>query len=126
MKKYNVIILVLLCISLLLLRNVIYPVSNQEVLLGDTNIKGDVNGDGEVNTQDYIIVRKYIMKSMSLTSNQISIVDMNNDGNVNSLDYILIRKSILNGGSQTPTTVAVGGISVNKSALATPLNIPSG
>ena len=123
MKKYNVIILVLLYISLLLLRNVIYPVSSKEVLLGDTNIKGDVNGDGEVNTQDYIIVRKYIMKSMSLTSNQISIVDMNNDGNVNSLDYILIRKSILNGGSQTPTpaptptAIAVEGISVSKNNI---------
>ena len=120
MKKYNVIVLVLLCISLLLLRNAIYPTSSKEVLLGDANKKGDVNGDGKVNTQDYIIVRKYIMKSMSLTSSQISIVDMNNDGNVNSSDYILIRKSIVNGeGNQTPTstTIAVEGISISKNNI---------
>ena len=58
---------------------------------------GDVNNDGKVTSQDYILVRKAIMKQGNLTADQKKCADMNKDGNVTSQDYILIRKKIMSG-----------------------------
>ena len=58
---------------------------------------GDINMDGSINSADYILVRKYLLKSMTLTNVQMRLADMNYDNKVNSQDYILIRKFLLNG-----------------------------
>ena len=69
---------------------------------------GDVNMDGTINSPDYILVRKYIMKTITLSNAQMILADMNSDGRINAQDYILIRKIILNGDvSATPTPVPV-------------------
>ena len=77
---------------------------NNDVFLGDT-ISGDVNGDGKLNTADYILVRKHILKTISLNNTQKKRADINSDGKVNANDYILIKKAILNRTTPTPTPV---------------------
>ena len=56
---------------------------------------GDVNNDGRITSQDYILVRKHIMKITTLSLEAQKYADMNKDGNITSSDYILIRKKII-------------------------------
>lgn len=59
--------------------------------------KGDVNGDGKISSADYVVIRKYLLGSTTLTDSQKLSADMNSDGNITSQDYILIRKKIIEG-----------------------------
>ncbi len=68
---------------------------------------GDINNDGKISSTDYVMMRKYIMKSISFTEDQIKSADINKDNKVNSLDYIAIRKKIL-AGDKTPETIPGG------------------
>ena len=70
--------------------------------------QGDVDGDGIVRSNDYILIRKHILKIIELSGNQRVRADVNGDGIVSSLDYIAIRKIIIGGGSviSTPTPTA--------------------
>ena len=74
--------------------------SDEELYLADTKA-GDVNGDGKVSASDYVLIRKYLLKTGSLNSDQKKRADINSDGKVNSSDYVAIRKIILNGGSSS-------------------------
>ena len=76
---------------------------NGDISVGDT-ISGDVNGNGKVNATDYVAIRKYLLKTGSLTDNQKKRADVNSDGKVSSADYVVIRKILLNGGASSGTT----------------------
>lgn len=69
--------------------------NNNDIVLGDSNILGDVNGDGKINTYDYIVVRKYILNTQSLTTEEKLRADVNRDNKISSIDYMAIKKSIL-------------------------------
>ena len=66
-------------------------------------LAGDVNNDGKVTSQDYILIRRHIMKLSRLSTAEEKRADMNNDNTITSVDYILIRKVIMGGGSSTVT-----------------------
>ena len=65
-----------------------------DILLGDVKI-GDVDGNGKVNVKDYNLIRKYILKQITLDKNQLGRADVNSDNAVSIADYVLIRKIIL-------------------------------
>ena len=56
---------------------------------------GDVNLDGKINSLDYIMIRKHILKTTTLSSVSKFMADMNSDGNITAKDYILLRKKLL-------------------------------
>ena len=58
-------------------------------------VLGDINGDGEVRITDYILIKNYILKKMSLNKTQELAADVNEDGQVRITDYILIKNHIL-------------------------------
>ena len=66
-------------------------------------ILGDVNNDGKITSQDYILVRRHIMKLSLLSTIEETRADMNNDNLITSADYILIRKVIMDGSTPTPS-----------------------
>ncbi len=53
---------------------------------------GDVNDDDVINSGDAILVLRYAVKLIDLTSIQQSAADVNNDGSINSGDAILILR----------------------------------
>ena len=53
---------------------------------------GDVNADGKIDVEDASIIQKYIIKTISLTEEQISWCDFNQDGNVTIDDVTEIQK----------------------------------
>ncbi len=65
------------------------------IYLGDTYLRGDVNEDGKVTSQDYLLVKKHVLKLSELSSKAKLLADMNDDGNVTSIDCIKIRKIVL-------------------------------
>ena len=71
--------------------------NNQDMSLGDVIRLGDVNDDGKISSQDYIMIRKHIMKQITLNGIQKIAADINSDSAINATDYIIIKKKIING-----------------------------
>lgn len=114
MRKVIVTMLIIVLLSIIIIRNNTL-FQDYNLILGDVNNKlGDVNGDGKLNTQDYILIRKYIIKIGSLNANQIKLADVNSDGKLNTMDYIMVKKQILTGESILTNT----DISISESQLS--------
>jgi arabinoxylan arabinofuranohydrolase len=62
---------------------------------GGTGRTGDVNDDGEIDSTDVTILKRYLLKKMSLAGNNLSNADTNGDGEVNSTDLTLLKRYIL-------------------------------
>ena len=56
---------------------------------------GDINNDGKISSTDYILLRKYILKTDNLNNEQKKAADINKDNKINSSDYVLIRNKII-------------------------------
>ena len=110
-NKLVLVIIILFAFGIYFIKNNINSV-NVPISMGDIKA-GDVNGDGKINTADYILVRKYILKTISLNNSQKSNADINSDGKVNANDYILIRKAILSG--TTPASSSNNSLVYNDS-----------
>lgn len=105
--------------KLVLLLILIFPV----FVLAST--AGDIDGDGKIKSSDYILLRKYLLKSANLNETQKTNADVNGDGKVNSQDYILIRKVILGEGtiSSTPKPTIVP--TTAPTVAPTPTSVPA-
>lgn len=65
-----------------------------------TYVRGDANCDGQITALDYIAVKKYILKTLEITSPaQIYAADANADGQITALDYVRIKNIILSTGA---------------------------
>lgn len=60
------------------------------------SIIGDVDGDGKINSMDYIMIKKHILKMITLTGEQLIRADVDGQNGVTSSDYVLVRKKIMN------------------------------
>ena len=109
MNRKYIISFFVFTIAFLFVRSISVSSINNNISLGDTIKLGDVNSDGKINSQDYIIIRKSILKQTTLTGKQKIAADVNSDSVINAKDYILIRKKILNSTSSvvTPKPTAV-------------------
>ncbi len=56
---------------------------------------GDVNGKDGVEKYDYILVKRAVMKTISLSESQNKAADVNCNGNVEKYDYILIKRHVM-------------------------------
>lgn len=61
-----------------------------------TILRGDANGDGKVSSADYVVVKKHILKTATITnSHLLSQADANQDGKISTADYVWIKNKIL-------------------------------
>ncbi len=58
-------------------------------------VTGDINGDGKITPSDYVMARRQILGTLTLTGNGRITADINGDGKVTPSDYVLIRRHIL-------------------------------
>lgn len=58
-------------------------------------VKGDINGDGKITPSDYVMARRQILGTLTLSGNGRFTADINGDGKVTPSDYVLIRRHIL-------------------------------
>ena len=87
--------------------------------------QGDVDGNNKVNSNDYIIVRKHILKQITLTGEVFTRADVAKDNKISSLDYIAIRKIILSNKANEDKTVPVETPIVTPIPTVAPTNKPT-
>lgn len=56
---------------------------------------GDVSGDYKVTSLDFIKIKNHIMKTKTMTDDELKRADVNGDGKVTSLDFIKIKNHII-------------------------------
>ena len=56
---------------------------------------GDVNGDGRVNTSDYVLVKRHVLKTLTLDSTRQKRADVTGDGRLNISDYVLLKRHVM-------------------------------
>lgn len=57
--------------------------------------KGDVNGDGGITSTDYILAKRAVMETYTLSETQIDVCDINGDGVVTATDYIFLKRAVM-------------------------------
>jgi Leucine-rich repeat (LRR) protein/subtilisin family serine protease len=58
-------------------------------------VKGDITGDGKVDALDLLQLKKYLLKQVSLSSNNMLAADVTGDGKVDALDLLQLKKYLL-------------------------------
>jgi len=56
---------------------------------------GDVSGDGLVKSKDYMMIRNYIMETLTFNDIEKKAADINKDDQIKSKDYMMIRNHIM-------------------------------
>ena len=62
------------------------------LVIPNDNVTGDVNGDGVISVADAVALQKYIIKSESLSDEQLAVADTDGNGDVNIKDVTQIQK----------------------------------
>lgn len=57
--------------------------------------RGDVNGNGELDTLDYMVLKRSILGTYTLSADEASRADVTLDGEITSLDYMTLKRVIL-------------------------------
>ncbi|ABN53343.1 MAG TPA: alpha-L-arabinofuranosidase [Hungateiclostridium thermocellum] len=58
-------------------------------------LKGDVNADGVINSSDIMVLKRFLLRTITLTEEMLLNADTNGDGAVNSSDFTLLKRYIL-------------------------------
>lgn len=58
-------------------------------------LRGDIDGDGERKAKDYILLKRGILQTYTLSEEQKARADVNRDGKLSSADYIMLKRHIL-------------------------------
>lgn len=56
---------------------------------------GDVNSNGRIDAMDYMLVKRYVLRTVSLNDEQIAAADVDGNGKVQAMDYMLIKRHVL-------------------------------
>ncbi len=87
--RFSVSLAVAVCLAVVPLLSSGAQVSASEIL------RGDVNGDGRINTSDYVLAKRCVLGTVTLSSAQKTRVDVNADGRVNVSDYVLLKRHVM-------------------------------
>ena len=58
-------------------------------------VLGELNGSGDIEKYDYILVKRFCMKTLALNDAQLIAADATRDGKVDRYDYILVKRHCL-------------------------------
>lgn len=65
------------------------------VELPEEKLIGDINGDGKISATDYILLKRAVLGTITLTEEQKEAADINGDGKISATDYMLLKRAIL-------------------------------
>lgn len=89
--------------------------SASSVFQAVATVNGDVNSDGRVNSTDYLLVKRHVLGTKTLTTAQQSNADVDNDGDIDSIDYIMVKRMALGTLESAINTANKTAISYSKS-----------
>ncbi len=58
-------------------------------------IKGDIDGNGEATSSDYVLLKRYVMKTYTQDAAQMKASDIDENSNISSADYILLKRMVM-------------------------------
>lgn len=59
------------------------------------SVFGDVNSDTEVDAKDYMMVKRHVLQTYTLSAAEMSMADLNGDGDVTARDYMVLKLIVL-------------------------------
>ena len=58
-------------------------------------VRGDANADGKLNTLDYVLVKRHVLRTFTLSEKGFRGADVTGDGKINAMDYVLIKRVVM-------------------------------
>jgi hypothetical protein len=58
-------------------------------------LRGDANADGKLNTADYVVVKRHVLRTLTLSDKGFLGADVNGDGKISAVDYVLIKRVVM-------------------------------
>ena len=62
---------------------------------GYTPSLGDIDGNGVIGATDYLLLKRHVLGSLTLTETQKIAADVNGDNEISALDYMLVKRHVL-------------------------------
>ena len=56
--------------------------------------KGDVDMNGQIDKDDYLLVKRAVMKRETLSEEQKKLGDMNENGRIDTVDYAILKRKV--------------------------------
>lgn len=56
---------------------------------------GDLSGDEGISSTDYLMLKRAVLDTFTLSEDQRAAADVNNDGSVNATDYLMLKRVVL-------------------------------
>ncbi|MCH5184144.1 MAG: leucine-rich repeat protein [Oscillospiraceae bacterium] len=56
---------------------------------------GDLNGNGKIEATDYMLLKRFVLGTFTLTDEQKAASDVTGDGKINALDYAMVKRHVL-------------------------------
>ena len=69
--------------------------SASTVLQASAAIQGDINADAKVSSADYILVKRHVLGTSTLSSTEMTRADIDGDGDVDRVDVVMVRRILL-------------------------------
>ncbi len=63
------------------------PVSPREL--------GDINGNRKIDASDYLLLKRHVLKTYTLSDEQAKKADLNGNGKIEAADYLLLKRAVL-------------------------------
>ncbi len=61
----------------------------------DEFVRGDINGNGEIDAKDYMILKRHILETYTMTDEEYARADVDLNGVVEAKDYIMLKRVYL-------------------------------
>lgn len=55
-------------------------------------LSGDLNDNGIIDTMDYIMAKRCVMGTYSLSDSKMELADVDGSGNITVVDYVMIKR----------------------------------
>ena len=66
-----------------------------DVEIENSILRGDANADGKLNTADYVMVKRHVLRTFTLSDKGFLGADVNGDSKITAVDYVLIKRVVM-------------------------------